>query len=61
MLKISPRQLIAVDLDNVTIRVEKGNVTLSGKVRSPIARDAALAISRNTFGVVDIKDRLSFA
>jgi osmotically-inducible protein OsmY len=50
---------IAVDIENLDVRVEKGKVTLSGDVRSPIARDAALEITRNTLGVIDLANRLS--
>ncbi len=50
---------IAVDIENLDVRVEKGKVTLSGDVRSPIARDAALEITRNTLGVIEVANRLS--
>jgi len=36
----------------------KGVVTLSGRVKSPVEHDQAIAIARRTSGVVNVKDAL---
>ena len=36
----------------------KGIVTLSGRVKSPVEHDQAIAIARHTSGVVSVKDGL---
>lgn len=50
---------IVEDIENLDVRIERGKVTHSGDVRSPIARAAALEITHNTLGVIDVANRLS--
>jgi osmotically-inducible protein OsmY len=49
----------SVDVNQVDIRVEDGIVTLSGKVSNRRAYDEAIEVASNTFGVVDVVDRLA--
>ncbi|MFX1559036.1 MAG: BON domain-containing protein [Promethearchaeota archaeon] len=50
-----------VSADDVDVKVKDGIVTLSGKLDTRAACDAALECAYNTFGVTDVKDRLNIA
>jgi osmotically-inducible protein OsmY len=45
----------------VRVEVQKGTVTLHGKVPDLLSRRAAVEDARNTYGVVSVKDRLRVA
>ena len=49
----------AVNAEDVDVKVKDGIVTLSGKLPSRAACEAALECSYNTLGVRDVKDRLN--
>ncbi|MFW9962671.1 MAG: BON domain-containing protein [Candidatus Sifarchaeia archaeon] len=49
----------AVNADNVDVKVKDGVVTLSGRLPTRAAHEAALECAYNTFGVKDVKDRLN--
>ncbi len=48
----------AVNIDDVDVKVKDGIVTLSGKLSTRVACEAALECAYNTYGVKDVKDRL---
>lgn len=47
-----------IDDENVTVRVEDGKVTLSGKVSGPTARQIARRAASYSLGVTDVLDEL---
>lgn len=51
-------RIYAVSVDDVDVKVKDGIVTLSGKLATRVACDAALECAYNTFGVRNVKDRL---
>jgi hyperosmotically inducible protein len=48
-----------VGADRITVNVRENDVTLTGTVRSPEHRAAALAAAANTPGVVDVQDKIT--
>jgi len=54
-------KLITIDVNSTTtlgVRVAGGVATLSGAVRSPAARERAVAAARSVKGIVAVRDRL---
>ncbi len=51
----------SVDVNDVDVKVEDGIVTLSGVVPDRATHLVALACAENTFGVLDVEDRLVVA
>lgn len=51
----------SVDVNDVDVKVENGIVTLSGLVPDRATQLVALACAENTFGVLDVEDRLVVA
>lgn len=52
-------QTDGINPSDLDVRVKNGKVTLAGTVSSPIAHRAALDCVENTFGVVDIIDKIA--
>lgn len=52
------RHALLVDSDDITVKVEKGRVTLSGEVTSAVARKVAGMIASYTDGVVELNNEL---